>query len=594
MNCSLHRFVAGVAALAMAGCGGGGGGGSSSAPSVPVPVSTTAPPTSAPTVSLSIVGIDNTTPTALTAIHIGTTGVNPASAVTVIFQGPNGVNVTAKPMNVASDGTVEVAIPLYFDPTSGQTASANLSVAVSQSGNTSNSVGLSVADIPQQSAYGLPVGTITRTFYNMVIMQQGRQLGALYALQLAPGNTVALGSTQTNVSSLLNKNIAARNDADRIVAGTASSIPVGSVNGVAINYDQTTLVFQDRVLGWYLANLAAAMSSSTGTLSVRRPVGFTHRKQSINLGTVVNTIEQLGNIAGIVKMTSDVKDAGAQGKVNDAIIAAAGGLAIGAAILSLPAIGVVTTAGAATFAMAVATTSIWNHVYNEWTDLGVITHAAENGASSAQVQAAQQDMNSNRTGALLDGVSFALSSVDATSLGKSLISVLGSEVGVKGVVQSAGLISTVGQLASSSAPDSDLSTAQAGTNQVANAFTSSKPELFADVTGTANIGNSNGATSPLTGLVGMQIDDNTTNQIVGQGMADSGGSYDFVVPLSSSTVNYSNLRIQAFDPITSNGMGFQNVNLSGNLSATISMPTVTGTCNDTDAGTPDADDPDCD
>ena len=581
---ALRRFLAACTAVAVASCGGGGG----SATPPPVGGGGSTPP---PTQSLTIVGVDNASPTALTPIQIGTTGISTSGTVMVTFQGPGGFNVSTKAIRVASDGTVEAAVPLYFDATSGQTAPANFSLSVSQNGATSNSISISVADIPQQAAYGLPLGAITRAFSNMLIMQDGLQSGAVTALGLQRGNSVAVGAVQGDYSKLLLKNIAARNDADRLVAGVTNSIPAGTVNGVTIAYDKNALAFQDRVLGWYLASLVAAMNSSTGTLE-RRPLGFPRHRESIDPTTVVKTIATIGSIAGVVKATSDVADAGAHGKINDAVIAVAGGLA--AAVAGAAVFGLVAPTAALTFGVAVTTASIWNHVYNEVVDLWDIAHASETGATAAQVQAAQQDVDSQINGALLDGVGLAIQSLDGTSLGKSVLSQIGSEVGQQGFVASADLINTTVQLVMSSEPDSDLSDVEAGANQIAADFTTSSPELFADIVGQANVSNSNGPGSPLNGLAGLQIDDNTSNTILGEGMADQGGSYDFVMPLEDTSADYSNLRIQAFDPIANTGLGFADVNLLGNAGPTITMPTISGTCTDTDASDPDADDPDCD
>ena len=170
------------------------------------------------------------------------------------------------------------------------------------------------------------------------------------------------------------------------------------------------------------------------------------------------------------------------------------------------------------------------------------------------------------------------------------------EAGSYGVTEAADYLKTVVTLGVSTQPDGDLSETQNGAAEVATAFTSATPDYYGDVLGTATVTNSNGSGSLLKGLDGIQIDDNVTNYIVSSAMDDSSGNYDVLVPLGSTTINYSNLRVQAYDPITNIGTGYANINLSSlNTSGTaVQLPAFTGSCNDTDAGSPDADDPDCD
>jgi hypothetical protein len=79
------------------------------------------------------------------------------------------------------------------------------------------------------------------------------------------------------------------------------------------------------------------------------------------------------------------------------------------------------------------------------------------------------------------------------------------------------------------------------------------------------------------------------------GVADPSGSYDLLVPIGVPSTNYSNMTLSAFDPITGIALGSTVVNLSGiSPNATVSLSTVSGTCNDPDRFSGDLDDPDCD
>ncbi|PYJ86995.1 MAG: hypothetical protein DME70_07315 [Verrucomicrobia bacterium] len=80
-----------------------------------------------------------------------------------------------------------------------------------------------------------------------------------------------------------------------------------------------------------------------------------------------------------------------------------------------------------------------------------------------------------------------------------------------------------------------------------------------------------------------------------QGIADPGGNFDLFVPLGVPETDYSTLTFSVYDPISGIALGDETVDLSGlNTSQPIQVPTVIGTCNDTDSGNPDGDDPDCD
>ena len=77
--------------------------------------------------------------------------------------------------------------------------------------------------------------------------------------------------------------------------------------------------------------------------------------------------------------------------------------------------------------------------------------------------------------------------------------------------------------------------------------------------------------------------------------ADPNGNYDMFFPLQSQFTNYSSLTIQVFDPIGNLILATQIINLTNATSGTVvTIGTMTGTCNDPDAKSPDDDDPDCD
>ena len=80
-----------------------------------------------------------------------------------------------------------------------------------------------------------------------------------------------------------------------------------------------------------------------------------------------------------------------------------------------------------------------------------------------------------------------------------------------------------------------------------------------------------------------------------QWFSDPSGNYGILVPLDVPGFDYSNADLEAFDPVSGNYISDETVNISA-LSPTnsLTVPSLSGQCNDDDAPDPDEDDPDCD
>lgn len=115
---------------------------------------------------------------------------------------------------------------------------------------------------------------------------------------------------------------------------------------------------------------------------------------------------------------------------------------------------------------------------------------------------------------------------------------------------------------------------------------------FCPVNGSVNVTNAQGPI--LSGLTGVAVTD-PTGALQLEGMADESGQYSLVLPLGDSGVDYSTLMLSAYDPVQNTVLGSIPLNASAFTSGVAAAgPTPNGTCNDSDAGSPDADDPDCD
>ena len=78
-------------------------------------------------------------------------------------------------------------------------------------------------------------------------------------------------------------------------------------------------------------------------------------------------------------------------------------------------------------------------------------------------------------------------------------------------------------------------------------------------------------------------------------LASPNGAYSVILPTGIPGINYAAMAVNAYDPITGATLGTLPINVSSlPASGTYNAGSITGTCVDTDAGAPDADDPDCD
>jgi hypothetical protein len=582
----------------------GGGGGSAGPPGgglVPPPHTPTPSPTSSTSTGvLTITAVDNSSPTAMTAVHISTKGLNTSAPVTVIFSNNNGFTASVSPIRVAGDGTVTAAVPLYIDQSTNKTAPATFSLTLSQGGNVSGAVTLNVQDIPQLSDFGTSLGEITRTFYNYETMSLGQHLGSLQALQASRVDAIDTSTEQGDVKSLLTNTILARNDVDRIMSNNALVLQIGTTqNGTAVTFDSTSLALQDRILGWYLVNIADIVGHGNGPLSayIAKRVTFRNgrRIEQLNVSAIKAILSGLSTSLGTYNAGKDYITAlGSQPNAASKLIDQT--LALGSAtfgiIAALPVAPAVATT-ALVVGMGFATASIWNHVFHEVCDMNLIENQATNGASAAQVAAAQQDLAAQPTAALLDGFGVFVNWAQYGAAGAQIFNVVENESVSSLGIEGAGLFKEVASLATSNEADADKQTSDNGAQQISQDFTTASPELFQQAGGVVDVSNSNQGTV-FAGLSGVELGDSTIDAST---VADPNGNYSFFVPIDNSTIDYSNMTLAAYDPVTDTTTGAIAVNLDNlGVGGTTEIPLTpfSATCNDTDASAPDNDDPDCD
>jgi hypothetical protein len=588
------------------GCGGGGN-------------STTTPP---PPPTIAINSVSSSSPSALTPLYVSTSGLDATKPFSLTLSNASGYSATLTPMRTQTDGTVVVAMPLYIDPTTGKTGSLNASLTLSQGSLTSVPVNLSIQDIPQLSDYGTNMGDISRAFYNYQAIVLGRMLNSLQAIQAMPGNKVDTTTAQANVSQQLRNVIKARNDLDRIIVNSTAGITAGTLpDGTPVNFDSNSLELMDRVIGIYLTTLQPSIAPAIRTKATRAHAGApavnlkypgTTRRTiadakaakgakahvAPNSITMKNILDVIGGLSGAETVAGTVRtnlqsDPSLADRMISIVSGGAAVVGITSAIIGAPEV----VAGAVIVGVACSTASILNDFYHIGSDISKIETLTASGTDPTELTQAQNDLKASAINLPLDILATVVAPLTipaegATLLGQEVVQVLeNAGSGTTGAtVQGANFLISTLQLVAQNSAINDQKAADSAAGQFQNPFPSPS-EGFGDIAGTVSISNSQGPI--LSGLTGLSVIDTSGTGF--SSIADQSGNYDVSVPLGDTTLSYSSMTVNAFDPITDLTLSSSVVDLTGLTSNTPFVgPTLSGTCNDTDAGSPDGDDPDCD
>jgi len=486
-----------------------------------------------------------------------------------------------------------------------------MSVVVTQGTRKSSPATIAVGDIPQLSDYGTSLGTISRTFYNFQIMMLGQEQGQLQAIQATNGNSVNTSSASSDVQNLLLGTIRARNDVDRVITSNSLAIPVGTLSGNLgqANFDRNSLELEDRVIGWYLTNLAS-ITGNGGSLSIgyhrsfgkvryRHAAGAGQRHTlGINFG---KTLSSIGNIADAVKSGFDIQAAlNKGGPPLDQALAVAGGLVGGMEAIGLG--GPVVVGGltvAATVGLAVAEVVVINTGYEVGCNIYAAMSQASPGGNGGAVQAgvAQiSDLASTGIEAAMSATLTLAMAPPGTGTVASLIYQAMNRSSSSGpqYIEADGLVKEDTTFVTSGVFQADQQTSVAEALQIDSTFSLQSPDLYQQVLGIADISQSAG---PLLGeLPEVSLTTASSSPTLTSGIADESGNYQVWVPLGTIGVNYSGVNLQAFDPNTGSGtiLASETVDLTPLQYGPETLATISGSCNDTDADNPDGDDPDCD
>lgn len=595
----LAQAMAAGASTVLWSCGGGGG--SSSPEPSPTPT-----PTPTPT-QLSIASITPNNPTALTPITVQVTGLDTTKPFTVTIGGQ-----AQTPMH-ATGSTIVLTTPLNVDATAGATAPLSTTLSVTQNGGTASSP-LQTTDLPQLSDLGVPLGTISRAFLNYQAIVLGQSINAQQAISLLPqagnpNNATLIAHSQTQLLNV----IRARNDIDRIVSNNATVIPIGitPTAGLPLQFDQNSVAMMDRIFAQYLL---AGTSNGTVLPQVRvRKSGKRKRAPLLTVsgGTFYQTIAQLINTeSGAASYLGyQQTQASSDSSYLDNVIAKIGMYSsfitlganlVGLGALALGAAPVITFAGGvaavATLAgIACGTFAMGNDYYNLVSNIYAY-ESNQPGASASKIGSAFASLAADGLntfiaaegmGGLQTGVSNAVGTVWEDIFKASEAST------TQGAAQL--MVSTDNLLIQQTLEDDS--------NSANNNIQNVSPTDFGLVEGMCTVSNSQGPI--LSGLSGVGVGDaNGSLPDTLTSIAAPDGSYELVLPIGSPDLTYNAMDVAAFDPVdlydptinTLTILGSSSVvDLSGvNPNTPIAGPSFVGTCIDTDAGSPDGDDPDCD
>jgi hypothetical protein len=504
---------------------------------------------------------------------------------------------------------------------------------IAQGNQTSAPIQINISDLPALSDLGLQPGQMSQAFNSYQTLAFASSINLHQAVGLLPTASGVPGALLTNLQTQLLATINARNVVDNIVANPGYSLPLGTASdGTAISFDATSASVLDRILAQYLAaltnqsavNLSASVRQARGATSKRViaptiSINQTFRSRSdraqhadshgvpAGLSTFVNTISTLGGAANIFSTGQTLLSGNSStaDKVLSVASTALSVVTIGATLVAATAAAPEIAAGAVAVAawsalagVGVGAAMVGNDVYNVATNYSDYLNSvpgspsanlalknAESAATNFVADSISTLLNASGIGAVESALTHSVTPAELSILGQALVPAADDVAsGLKGLLTSTANIWAQSQF------DDDINNAKANIGQ--GPLATPPTGDFTIVDGMVTISNANGPI--LSPLPGVEVNSSTTDGLLTT-IGDVNGDYSLCVPLGSSSIPYSSTDISAYDPISGTVLGSTTVDLS-NVSPdqTITGPSLTGTCTDTDATTPDGDDPDCD
>jgi hypothetical protein len=564
--------------------------------------------------AFAIASLSSSTPTALTALTLMTTGIDTTKAFTVTLTSSTvSGSIVLQPLRTNADGTVVVAMPLTVNGSTGATTSFGGQLTITQNGKTTAPVNINIADIPQLSDLGVGLGTISRAFYIHQQLAAAGNLNAQQAFAALPNVTPKASTLQADLALQLTNAILAINDVDRIITDNSTSISAGvAADGTTIAFTSKSLELQDRIIGQYLllsTSNGTAIPQSANGLGAKRAKGLRKVEAfTIPAGAVTQITQLITSASGWVAFKTGqqtlqksdstwLDNALAQASQYQTIaVLGTTAVALGASLVGAPVVAAL--AGAAlTYevlgGVIIGAASIGNDLVNVATTgydayQASGTDTVANGKFSSAVLALGTDAFTTAINAVGVGA-FASGSVVGNTAESVFNSLWGKVSGADATLGAAAFAASLGNLYLQNKLIADSAATEDGITQMA-ALSPSPQAGFGTVSGTATITNDQGPI--LSGQTGAEIGIGSSTF---SGITDPSGAYDILVPLGNTALNYSQSTLSVYDPITGLVLNSEPLDLSTLTSKTIdTAPPVTGICSDPDASSPDADDPDCD
>lgn len=545
------------------------------------------------------------TPTALTPVALTVTGLDFTQTFAVQLSNSSGYSATLTPVrNDAANNVVVVAAPLYFDPSTGKTAPLTASIQISQNSLTSNAISWSIADIPSVASYGVNPGEISHAFFNALAIGFGMNANALQAMRALPTSKTDTTGVQSRQTAQQLSALEARDNVDLITSGSKTSLPIGTASsGLAVNYDANSIDALDRILAMYLQSIGYLPTTIYPVTPLHNFKPYV-RKSRRNLLmpeaiTAKDIIDGLGVVAGEIGLkNAAIQTATAKNSV-DSGIAIGQGVATAALVVGTIAEAPALVAAATIVGTVYAGAAVVNDVYKWYSASNAIDDALANGDPTKLSEAEQQlsDAKANLPVDLVGGVlgvfGFPSEIAEGAGVAQDTVEVLkAAQNGGTGLaVQGMSLITSAVGLAITL--NGQEMTNDGQTMDQSNAEIPPSADSFGLVEGSADVTNTNPPV--LDPLNGAYLTETTTNTQFTTLSGDD-DNYTMIVPLNVPGYNYNPMMLATYDPVGYIATGAQvPVNLS-TLTATnpYNAGTISGSCNDTDAGNPDQDDPDCD
>jgi hypothetical protein len=558
----------------------------------PPTTTTTVPPTTTTTPPLVITSFSQSLAVPLTTLSLDVTGLVGTANILVTFSNTTGLNANDMPIS-DTNGVLSVAVPMYLDSTTGQPAATSVSVVVSQAGRHSAARSLNLTTPPTDSSMGLQVGQISHDFLIFDSLLLSQKLNRLEVQQALQG--VDNSQQISDISGLLTHVLEARNDVDRIMIDPTTII--GATNypdGSPIQFDVNTVAMMDTVFASYL--------QQTMPLQAATLIRVDHARAAHDVPiALANAITTVG---GLTDTAYGVSTSTGAGETTIALVQGAAGMCStwcpdAASFGSTVVTGIKASAGVfGALLSANVAVMTYNDLLTSQDTLKFDTqHAASQSTLDADAAKIADHLSKFHTslyqlGCAVTGIVVA---PEAAALAGAACAV------IVDAFKSYNLLPFVDTPASAAlAQDASSNLAvgfQGGTDpDIAATYASLNPSSntsnVALISGTLNINNAQGiASAPISaGICCFSAD-----QIGIETLADSSGAFELEMPIGAPSTSYDSLTYSAFDFVTTSVLDSATVNLSSaTLSSVISLPVLSGVCNDTDALSPDGDDPDCD